>query len=93
MDKHGKDLKDNGRAMLKLQAACEHAKHTLSVSTRAVVEVDALADGVDFRKLVNQASFESCVVCTASLALRTRSTLVRPARLTFPESNLDIYAC
>ena len=59
MDKHGKDLKDNGRAMLKLQAACEHAKHTLSVSTRAVVEVDALADGVDFRKLVNQASFES----------------------------------
>ena len=59
LEKHGKDLKDNNKAILKLQSACEHAKHTLSVSTRAIVEVDALADGIDFRNLVNQAKFEN----------------------------------
>ena len=55
---HGKDLTADAHAMLKLSAACEHAKHTLSVSTRAIVEVDALL-GVDFRYTVNQAKYET----------------------------------
>jgi len=54
----GKDLKSSDRALRRLHTACERAKRTLSNSTKAEVEVDALLDGVDFASTITRAKFE-----------------------------------
>ena len=57
--KHQKDISKDSKAILKLKYACERAKRTLSSSTEAVVNVDALYDGIDFYEKINRATFEN----------------------------------
>lgn len=57
--KYGKNLRENDRAMRRLQTACERAKRTLSSSTQASVEIDSLFDGMDFYTSITRAKFES----------------------------------
>lgn len=56
--KHKKELKGNVRALRRLRTACERAKRTLSSSTEASIEIDALHDGVDFYAKITRARFE-----------------------------------
>ncbi|XP_049878898.1 heat shock protein 68-like [Pectinophora gossypiella] len=56
--KHKKDLKSNPKSMRRLRTAAERAKRTLSSSTEASVEIDALYEGVDFFSRVSRARFE-----------------------------------
>nr|ADJ96611.1 heat shock protein 68 [Oxycera pardalina] len=56
--KFKKDLKTNPRALRRLRTAAERAKRTLSSSTEASIEIDALLDGVDFYTKVSRARFE-----------------------------------
>lgn len=56
--KFKKDLKGNARALRRLRTACERAKRTLSSSTEASIEIDALHDGVDFYSKISRARFE-----------------------------------
>ncbi|XP_029732800.2 heat shock protein 70 B2-like [Aedes albopictus] len=56
--KHRKDIKGSPRAMRRLRTAVERAKRTLSSSTEASIEVDALLDGVDFFSKITRARFE-----------------------------------
>lgn len=56
--KFKKDLKTNPRALRRLRTAAERAKRTLSSSTEAGIEIDALLDGVDFYTKVSRARFE-----------------------------------
>lgn len=56
--KHKKDISDNKRAVRRLRTACERAKRTLSSSTQASIEIDSLADGVDFYTNITRARFE-----------------------------------
>lgn len=53
------DLAGNARALRRLRTACERAKRTLSSATQAAVEIDSLADGVDFTTTLTRAKFES----------------------------------
>jgi L1 cell adhesion molecule like protein len=53
------DLTGNARALRRLRTACERAKRALSSATQATVEVDSLADGVDFQTTLTRAKFES----------------------------------
>jgi len=55
----GLDPSESSRAMRRLRTACESAKRTLSTSTTAAVEVDALFEGVDFSSTISRAKFES----------------------------------
>lgn len=55
----GVDPTGSSRAMRRLRTACESAKRTLSTSTSAAVEVDALFEGIDFSATVTRAKFES----------------------------------
>ena len=55
----GVSVKDNARALRRLRTACERAKRTLSTSTQANVEIDALVDGIDFNMVITRAKFES----------------------------------
>jgi heat shock 70kDa protein 1/2/6/8 len=57
--KHKKNITRDNKALLKLKNACERAKRTLSSSTEAVVNIDALYDGIDFYEKINRATFEN----------------------------------
>lgn len=52
------DLKGNSRAVRRLRTACERAKRTLSSSTEASLEIDALHEGIDFYAKITRARFE-----------------------------------
>ncbi|XP_075234623.1 heat shock 70 kDa protein cognate 2-like [Lycorma delicatula] len=56
--KFKKDLRGNARALRRLRTACERAKRTLSSSTEASLEIDALHEGVDFYAKITRARFE-----------------------------------
>lgn len=56
--KHRKNLKSNPRALRRLRTAAERAKRTLSSSTEASIEIDALYEGIDFYTKVSRARFE-----------------------------------
>ncbi|XP_022196826.2 heat shock protein 68-like [Nilaparvata lugens] len=56
--KYRKDVKSNPRALRRLRTAAERAKRTLSSSTEASIEIDALCEGVDFYTKVSRARFE-----------------------------------
>ncbi|GAB0100021.1 Heat shock protein 70 family [Sergentomyia squamirostris] len=56
--KFKKDIRQNPRALRRLRTACERAKRTLSSSTEATVEIDALLDGIDFYTKISRARFE-----------------------------------
>ncbi|XP_066992355.2 heat shock 70 kDa protein cognate 2 [Anabrus simplex] len=56
--KYKKDLRANSRALRRLRTACERAKRTLSSSTEASLEIDALHEGVDFYSKITRARFE-----------------------------------
>lgn len=55
----GMNVKENARALRRLRNACERAKHTLSTSSQANIEVDALIDGIDFNIVITRAKFEN----------------------------------
>jgi len=56
--KFKKDIRQNPRALRRLRTAAERAKRTLSSSTEASIEIDALCDGVDFYTKISRARFE-----------------------------------
>lgn len=56
--KFKKDLQSNPRALRRLRTACERAKRTLSSSTEASIEIDALMEGIDFYTKISRARFE-----------------------------------
>ncbi|KAJ8930073.1 hypothetical protein NQ314_017180 [Rhamnusium bicolor] len=56
--KFKKDLTSNPRALRRLRTAAERAKRTLSSSTEATLEIDALFEGIDFYTRISRARFE-----------------------------------
>ncbi|XP_028166694.1 heat shock protein 68-like [Ostrinia furnacalis] len=56
--KHKKDLKNNPKSLRRLRTAAERAKRTLSSSTEASIEIDALYEGIDFFSRISRARFE-----------------------------------
>ena len=53
------DISENKRALRRLKTACEKAKRTLSNSNSATIELESLAEGVDFFTSISRARFES----------------------------------
>lgn len=56
--KFKRDLTTNPRALRRLRTAAERAKRTLSASTEACIEIDALFEGIDFYTKISRARFE-----------------------------------
>jgi L1 cell adhesion molecule like protein len=56
--KNKHDISESKRAVRRLQTACENAKKTLSSSTVASIEIDALYEGIDFNTTITRAKFE-----------------------------------
>uniref|UniRef100_A0A131YWT4 Heat shock 70kDa protein 1/8 n=1 Tax=Rhipicephalus appendiculatus TaxID=34631 RepID=A0A131YWT4_RHIAP len=60
--KHRRDMSKNVRAVRRLRTACERAKRTLSSSTEASIEIDALHEGIDFYSKITRARFEELCI-------------------------------
>lgn len=56
--KYKRDVKTNPRSLRRLRTSAERAKRTLSSSTEAGIEIDALMDGIDFYTKISRARFE-----------------------------------
>ena len=56
--KHNKDMTKSAKSLRRLRTCCERAKRSLSTSTQASIEIDALYDGVDFYSNITRAKFE-----------------------------------
>ncbi|XP_030745365.1 heat shock protein 68-like [Sitophilus oryzae] len=56
--KFKKDLRGNARAVRRLRTAAERSKRTLSSSTEATLEIDALFEGIDYYTKISRARFE-----------------------------------
>ncbi|CAH1954954.1 unnamed protein product [Acanthoscelides obtectus] len=80
--KFKKDLRSNPRAIRRLRTAAERAKRTLSSSTEATLEIDALFDGIDFYTKISRARFEE--MCSDLF----RSTL-QPVEKALNDAKLD----
>ena len=52
------DLKSNPKALRRLRTSCERAKRTLSATMNTTIEIDSLADGIDFSLELTRAKFE-----------------------------------
>lgn len=53
-----KDVRENARALKRLNIAAEKAKKNLSSSTTTTIEADSLFDGVDYTTTLSRAKFE-----------------------------------
>ena len=55
--KYGKDL-TNPKSIRRLRTAAERAKRTLSTSTTATIEIDAILDSIDFNIVLSRAKLD-----------------------------------
>ena len=53
------DVHSNAKALARLRLAAERSKKTLSTANQTSIEVDSLADGIDFQATLTRAKFES----------------------------------
>ncbi len=58
MKKTGVDIRKNPRAMRRLRTQAERAKRILSSSTQTTIEVDSLAETMDYNTTITRAKFE-----------------------------------
>ncbi|XP_012272172.1 heat shock protein 68-like [Orussus abietinus] len=80
--KYKKNLRTNPRAIRRLRTSAERAKRTLSSSTEASLEIDALYEGIDFYTKISRARFEE--LCADLF----RSTL-EPVEKALTDAKLD----
>lgn len=75
------DLTGNARALRRLRTACERAKRSLSSATQASVEIDSLAEGVDFQTVITRAKFEALCEPFFRRTVAPLDQLLRDAKL------------
>lgn len=79
--KNGKDISRNKRSVRRLRTACERAKRTLSSSTEANIEIDALFEGIDFYSKITRARFEELCSDIFRATLEPVEKALRDAKL------------
>lgn len=77
----GKDLSQSSRSLKRLRNACERAKRTLSSSTNATIEIDALFDGIDFYTSITRAKFEDLCGAMFRKCMEPVENALRDAKL------------
>ncbi|UJR17729.1 hypothetical protein I4U23_004627 [Adineta vaga] len=76
------DLLKNKRAIRRLRIACEQAKHTLSTTTVASIEIDSLHEGIDFYTTITRTHFEE-------LSTDLFRTLLEPIERALRDAKMD----
>jgi heat shock protein 1/8 len=76
-----KNVRENSRALKRLNIAAEKAKKTLSSSTQTVVEVESLFDGVDYSCSLSRAKFDQLADPIFQRTLAPLDTVLRDAKM------------
>jgi heat shock protein 1/8 len=76
-----KDVRENARALKRLNIAAEKAKKTLSASTTTTIEVESLLDGVDYNTTLTRAKFEQLADKVFSRTLEPLDRLLKDAKM------------
>ena len=76
-----KDVRENARALKRLNIAAEKAKKTLSSATTTTVEVDSLLDGVDYSTNLSRAKFEQLADSVFQRTLEPLDRLLKDAKM------------
>ena len=79
--KNKKDLSDNKKSMSRLKTAAERAKRTLSSSTSASIEIDALFEGIDFYVTITRAKLENLCSTFFKRCLDPLDTVLSDAKM------------
>ena len=79
--KHKMDVRDNARALKRLNIAAEKAKKNLSASSTTTIEVDSLMDGVDYNTSLSRAKFESLADKVFQRTLKPLDQLLKDAKM------------
>lgn len=77
---HGKDLRTNSRAMVRLRSACEQAKRAVSTSTEAQIELESLYEGIDLNSTISRPRFNDLCADLFDKALGAVSKVLRDAK-------------
>ena len=80
--KHGKDITTEKKAMQRLRAQCEQAKHALSESSEATLEIDSFFDGEDFNEKLSLDLFNE-------INARLFEETINVVRMTLADARLD----
>ena len=76
-----KDVRENARALKRLNIAAEKAKKTLSASTTTTIEVESLLDGVDYNTSLTRAKFEQLADKVFTRTLDPLDRLLKDAKM------------
>lgn len=79
--KHKKNVRENARALKRLNIAAEKAKKTLSSANTTTVEVESLFDGVDYTCQLSRAKFEQLADPIFQRALEPLNRLLQDAKM------------
>jgi heat shock protein 1/8 len=79
--KFKKDVRENARALKRLNIAAEKAKKNLSASSTTSIEVDSLMDGVDYNTNLSRAKFESLADKVFQRTLQPIDQLLKDAKM------------
>ena len=80
-----KDVRENARALKRLNIAAEKAKKTLSASTTTTIEVESLLDGVDYNTTLTRAKFEQLADKVFTRTLEPLDRLLKDAKMSKSE--------
>ena len=75
------DVRENARALKRLNIAAEKAKKNLSASSTTSIEVDSLMDGVDYNTNLSRAKFESLADKVFQRTLQPIDQLLKDAKM------------
>ena len=75
------DVRENARALKRLNIAAEKAKKNLSASSTTTIEVDSLMDGVDYNTSLSRAKFESLADKVFQRTLKPLDQLLKDAKM------------
>jgi heat shock protein 1/8 len=81
----GLDMSVDPRALRRLRSACERAKRTLSTTTQAFVEIDALFEKIDFNATITRAKFEELNMAYFRKTMEPVEKVLRDARMSKAE--------
>ena len=79
--KHKMDVRENARALKRLNIAAEKAKKNLSASSTTTIEVDSMMDGVDYNTTLSRAKFESLADKVFQRTLKPIDQLLKDAKM------------
>ena len=79
--KYKMDVRENARALKRLNIAAEKAKKNLSASSTTSIEVDSLMDGVDYNTNLSRAKFESLADKVFQRTLKPLEQLLKDAKM------------